>query len=114
KNWHETMAKVDTGAFRSSIDRGLAKKLGLLEKKNVLYSRHYRSSMGRRIERKVIQVTLRLAGRRLETAVSVVDRSHLNTPVLIGRRDLAGFLVRPEPITTGPSEKISLELEKKT
>ncbi len=111
KDWVEVKAKIDTGAFRSSIDRSLAQKLGLLEKKNVLYSRHYRSSMGKSLERKVIEVGLRIAGRKIKTAVSVVDRSHMNTPLLVGRRDLTGFLVRPEPVTTGPSEQASVEKE---
>jgi alpha-L-glutamate ligase-like protein len=113
KKWVEAMAKIDTGAFRSSIDRGLALKLGLLKEENVLYSRHYRSSMGKRKERKVIAITLRLSGRIIKTAVNVVNRSHLNTPLLIGRRDLTGFLVRPEPLATGQGEDKSLEKEKK-
>lgn len=111
KKWQESLAKIDTGAFRSSIDRKLAEELGLLTDKNLLYSRHYRSSMGRSFERKVIEVTLKIAGRRVKTAVSVVDRSHMNTPLLVGRRDLAGFMVRPEPVSTGRSERASLELE---
>lgn len=112
KKWFETTAKIDTGAFRSSIDRNLAGKLSLLSKKNVLYSRHYRSSFDKRRQRKIIELTLRLSGRRIKTAVSVVNRSHLNTPLLVGRRDLTGFLVRPEPLTTGRSEAKSLEKEK--
>jgi alpha-L-glutamate ligase-like protein len=112
KRWHEAIAKIDTGAFRSSIDRKLARKLGLLNKKNVLYSRHYRSSMGKRRERKIIGLTLKLGGRRIKTSANVVNRSHLNTPLLIGRRDLATFLVKPEPMTTGRSELKSLKMEK--
>lgn len=111
KNWTETMAKIDTGAFRSSIDRSLARELGLLKKENVLYSRHYRSSMGKSIERIIIEVTLKIAGRKIKTSVSVVDRAHLNTPLLIGRRDLTGFVVRPEPVSTGKSEQASLKLD---
>lgn len=113
KKWHEVFAKIDTGAFRSSIDRQLVAELGLSVKKNVLYSRHYRSSMGKRRERKIIELTFRIGGRRIKTAVNVVDRSHLSTPLLIGRRDLAGFLIKPEPITTGKSEVKSLQMEKR-
>jgi len=109
KKWHEVMAKVDTGAYRSSIDRKLAEELNLLTKNNVLYARHYRSSMGKRRERKIIELVFKLGGRRIKSAVNVVNRSHLNTPVLIGRRDLTGFLVKPEPLATGDSEKKSSE-----
>lgn len=111
KKWHETIAKIDTGAYRSSIDRKLADKLGLLAVENVLYSRHYRSSMGKKRERKVIGLTFKLGGRRIKTAVNVVRRSHLNTPILVGRKDLAGFLVKPEPMITGRSELRSLQRE---
>ncbi|MFC1790471.1 sugar-transfer associated ATP-grasp domain-containing protein [Patescibacteria group bacterium] len=113
KKWVEAKAKIDTGAFRSSIDRSLATKLGLLAVDNILYSRHYSSSMGSRRKRQVIELTFRLGGKRIKTAVSVVNRSHLSTPVLVGRRDLAGFLVKPEPVTTRSGENLSLELEKK-
>ena len=112
KKWFETAAKIDTGAFRSSVDRELASKLRLLSPDKILYSRHYRSSMGKRRERQVVELTFKLSGRRIKTAVNIVNRVHLNTPVLVGRRDLTGFLVKPEPLTTGRSEIKSLRLEK--
>lgn len=113
KKWFETTAKVDTGAFRSSIDSTLAKSLGLLTPDNVLYSRHYRSSMGQKRVRKVISLNIKLCGRRLKTSVNVIDRQRMNTPMLIGRQDLVGFLIRPEPLTTGESEKASIKLGQK-
>lgn len=99
KKRYEFLAKIDTGALRSSIDKGLAKQLGLLTPDNILFYRHYRSALGRRHRRPVIEVVFWLKGRKIKTAVNVTDRSHLNTPVLIGRQDLGGFLVRPEPIS---------------
>lgn len=91
------MARVDTGAFRSSIDRDLAKKLGLLAKKNILWERRYayRSAAGRQ-SRPVIGLTMWLAGRRIKTSASVANRAKMKTPLLVGRNDLAGFLVRGE------------------
>ena len=91
-------AKVDTGALRSSIDRNLAAQLGLLRADNVIYTRRYRSALGRQIERKVIGITFYLKGRRIKTSANVTNRSHLNTLFLVGLNDLAGFLVRPEPL----------------
>lgn len=89
----EVRAKIDTGAFRSSIDRILAEKMGLLDKSRVLYYRHYRSSLGRQVDRPVVGVTFWLLGRRIVTAVNVADRQKLRTKFLLGRKDLEGFLV---------------------
>lgn len=91
-------AKIDTGALRSSIDRKLARELGLLTPENTIFTRYYQSALGKRKERKVIGLTFYLKDRRIKTSASVTNRSHLNTPFLVGIRDLAGFLVRPEPV----------------
>ena len=92
-------ARIDTGALRSSIDRGLAKELGLLEENNILWRRRYayRSAHGKQ-PRPVIVLTYRLAGRKIKTSASVANRSKLTTPLLIGRNDLDGYLVKPTDI----------------
>jgi len=97
---HELLAKIDTGALRSSIDEDWAENLNLLAPENILFYRHYRSASARKHERPVIALTFYLKGRKIKTAVNVTHRAHLNTPMLIGRRDLGGFLVKPEPVTT--------------
>lgn len=90
-------ARIDTGALRSSIDRGLADELGLLGTDNVLWKRKYAyRSAGGRQSRPVIGLTFRLAGRKIRTTASVANRSKMSTPLLIGRRDLSGFLVNPD------------------
>ncbi len=91
------LARVDTGAFRSSIDKELAKKLGLLKKTNILWKDRfeYRSATGLQ-SRPVIGLTFWLAGRKIKTSFSVADRSKMRHQALIGRNDLAGFLVRPD------------------
>jgi len=86
-------AKVDTGAFRSSIDRDLAERLGLLAKERILYYRNYRSSLGKHIDRPVIGITFWLNGKKVVTAVNVADREKLRTKFLLGRKDLGNFLV---------------------
>ncbi len=91
----EIPAKIDTGAWRSSIDKTLAKDLGLLEKENILWKRRVYSAIGRE-QREVINIIFWLAGRKIKTAAGVADRSRLRMPLIIGRRDLNGFLVNPE------------------
>jgi len=91
----EAAAKIDTGAWRTSIDKRLAEKLGLLKEDNILWTKNVSSSLGRE-RRKVIGLVFWLAGRRIETSASVSKRHSLRFPVIIGRKDLKGFLVRPE------------------
>ena len=90
----ELPAKIDTGAFRSSIDRELAEGLGLMKNRAVLWHDYYWSSLGRE-KRPVISVTFWLAGRKIETTANVSDRSKMKEKLLIGRRDLGTFMVRP-------------------
>lgn len=87
-------AKIDTGAYRSSIDRDLAEKLKLLDPDKILYTRHFKSSLGRDVDRPVIGVTFYLAGKLVRSQVGVAPRGKLKTKFLIGRRDLRGFVVK--------------------
>lgn len=93
-NKHEILAKIDTGAWRTSIDRELAQNLGLTKSKNVLWSKPVKGVLGKEV-RKVINLSYYLAGRNIKTISSLADRSGLRTPLIIGRRDLEGFVVNP-------------------
>lgn len=88
-------AKIDTGADSSSIDRDLAKELGLLEHENFLYDEYFRNALGRK-KREVVGVKFVMAGRKIKTRVSVADRSRLRSKFLVGRRDLKNFVVMVE------------------
>ena len=85
-------AKIDTGAFRTSIDAVLAQDLGLLRKDNVLMTKQFGSALGQHT-RQVIGITFYLGDKKIETSASVADRSDLKRQMIIGRRDLNGFVV---------------------
>jgi len=91
----EVWAKVDTGAWNSSIDKELAKKMGLLNKENILWKKKVSSSMGSEM-RPIINLKYWLAGRRITTIGTIANRKGLKTAMIIGRRDLGGFLVKAE------------------
>jgi hypothetical protein len=89
----EVLAKIDTGAWRSSIDKDFAKKYGLLQKNNILWTKVFKSSLGAE-ERPVINISYYLAGKRINTIASISNRKGLKKIFIIGRRDLQGFLVK--------------------
>lgn len=88
------VAKVDTGAWRTAIERSLAEKLGLLEPSNILWTKRVRNALGVE-ERPVVNLTFWLAGRKITTPASVASRKSLKYPVIVGRKNLKGFLVNP-------------------
>ena len=87
----QIQAKLDTGAFRSSIDRNIMQDLGLEHGSNHV---EVKSASGRGI-RPTAHLTFDLAGRTIKTIVSIADRKHLKYPMIIGRNDLGGFVVKP-------------------
>jgi len=93
-NKHTVKAKIDTGAWRTSISEDLANKMGLLDKENVLWFKRVKSSLGSE-ERPVINLTFWLAGKKISTPASVAKRMTLKFPIIIGRKSLKGFLIDP-------------------
>jgi hypothetical protein len=86
------IARIDTGATRSSIDQHLAKKLelGPERKKTIVKTAH---GIG---ERPVIKERVKIHGRIIKAFFTVADRSHMKYKVLIGQNILKRrFLVDP-------------------
>ena len=100
----KVMAKIDTGAWRTSISERLADELGLLTPENILWTKKFKSSLGAQ-ERPVVSVTFWLAGRKIITPASVAKRMALKYQMIIGRKNLKGFLVEPVIPTKGEERK---------
>jgi hypothetical protein len=92
KGKKEVVARIDTGATKSSIDEALAKDLGLAEP---LKHAKVKSASGTR-HRPVIVVEISIAGELITAEFTVADRAHMKYPVLIGQNILkSGFLIDP-------------------
>ena len=90
---HRFLARVDSGATRSSIDKKIVEKLNLGP---VIGKGLIRNANGQ-VRRDVIKVTLHIGDETYTEEFTVADRGHLNFPVLIGRNILTkGFLIDPE------------------
>lgn len=91
---HKTViARIDTGAARNSLDKHLAKKLGIhtIVKHKVVKSAHGV------MKRPIVKAVLEIAGRKIRSTFSLADRKHLKYNVLIGRKTLKkGFIIDPE------------------
>lgn len=85
-------AKIDTGANSSSIDTEVAEQLGV--DLDDAKKRKFRSALGREA-RPIVDLEMRIGGRTIRTSMSVDDRSKLKYEMLVGAKDLQGFLVDP-------------------
>jgi len=91
-NPHTLKAKVDTGAYRTTIDNALAKQLGLHQP--IVDYKEVRGALGEQT-RPVINLTLEIRDHRLKTQAFMADRSQMRYDMIIGRRDIKGFLIDP-------------------
>jgi len=94
---HPALAKVDTGAYRTAIDKKLAKELGI--NKLVVDQKSFRAALGQET-RPIVNASFQLRNQLIKTQVALTDRSHMNYPMIIGRRDLKNFLVDPAKTPT--------------
>ena len=93
-------AKLDTGAWRTSIDAQLAVHLGLEGTEQRV---KIRAASGRE-ERQTVSLTFTVGGKKVKTVASLADRTHMKYPILIGRRDLKGFYINPVKLANEPTD----------
>ena len=92
KGKKEVIARVDTGATKSSIDVQLAAELSLGP---ILKSALIRSASGAGV-RAVVEAKIEIADKEMKAEFTLADRAHMKYPVLIGQNILkTGFLVDP-------------------
>lgn len=89
---HSLTAKIDTGAWRTTIDAALAKQLDLSTK--IITRNKVRGALGKQ-ERPIIELSFALRDKTIKTQAYLASRSHMKYPMIIGRRDLKGFLINP-------------------
>jgi hypothetical protein len=96
------MARIDSGATKSSINQKIAHELKLGP---VTRSKLVRSAHGSKM-RELVEIEIQLAGQTLRSEFTIVDRDHMRYPVLIGRNTLklGDFLIDPK-ITITPQKK---------
>jgi len=88
-----TLARIDTGATRSSIDTDLAEKLGLGP---IIKEKHVRNVYGSYL-RPVIKANIKIKDEIIEAEFTLADRSNMRYKILIGQNLLkkGNFLVDP-------------------
>lgn len=90
-NKYSTLAKVDTGAYRTAICSKLAGKLKL--DKTIRYKK-VKSALGTE-ERPIIDFSFILDKKLVATEAFMADREELKYDIIVGRKDLKKFLVDP-------------------
>lgn len=89
---YSVLSKVDTGAYRTTIDEALAQKLNLHDQ--VVEYKGVKGALGKQT-RPIVDLTMQIRDRVINTQAFIVDRSDMKYDMIIGRRDLTGFLVDP-------------------
>ena len=92
KGRKNAVAKIDTGATKSSIDTNLAAELRLGP---VIKSKLVKSAHGSKL-RPIIEAEIELAGKKIKSEFTLADRAHMKYRILIGQNILKdGFLIDP-------------------
>ncbi len=91
-NGKEIIARIDTGAEHSSVDKRLAEELKLGP---VLKTILIKSATGK-TKRPVVEAEIEIKGKKMKSRFNIADRSQMSYKVLIGQNILKeGFLIDP-------------------
>lgn len=88
-------AKIDSGAYRTSVDWSVVREMNLEVQKQKIF---IKSASGKQF-RPAVKIQFMLAGKRIKTIATVADRKELLYPMIVGRRDIKGFLIDPSKNT---------------
>lgn len=94
-------AKIDTGAYRTALDSDLVHELGLDKHDKVV---HVRAGSGQQ-RRKTARIRFKLKSKEIKTIATYTERGHMRFPMIVGRRDLKGFIVDPAKLPEGVKVK---------
>ena len=86
----EILAKIDTGADRTSIDKELVKELNfkILDKKKKI------RAAGKKEIRNLVKVKYKLKKRWINSIANVADRSNMSYKMIIGWKDIKGCVIK--------------------
>ncbi len=103
----ETLTNMDTGAGYASLDETVARDDLGIDVDNPENTQTVRSSLGTE-ERPLFPVEVQIAGQTLNVQATIADRSEVSTKMLLGSRDLEGFLidVSSEQLTQPDSPRV--------
>lgn len=88
----EILARIDSGATKSSIDVRLAAELSLGP---ILKAKLVKSASGKSL-RPIVEATILLADKEFKTDFTIADRAEMKYRVLVGQNILKkGFLIDP-------------------
>lgn len=89
----KVLARIDTGATKSSIDVRLAADLKLGP---IIKAKLVKSASGSGL-RPMIQGTITIANKEITTEFTIADRSHMKYKILIGQNTMIdnGFIIDP-------------------
>ncbi len=105
KGNRRVLARIDTGATKSSMDAKLAQELHLGP---VLRTRLIKSAHGTS-RRPVISVLIRIAGKTIKEEFTLAERSHMKYTMLIGHN-----ILLHKPFLVDPHKKLKQKGRKST